>query len=210
MDVQVEPDGEETRAFTWGQDGSLATRDDVHADAAIAVEVVADGRLELSAVEKHTPDDWLGIHWKSLQPRLGVAEVVARQRFWLLDLPSIEILYSTGRGEPGAISLEGYRMLAPPVSEDRIFRRRASTLAAWKWVLAAVACGVAAVALSLGLPRAQLALSVGGSVIGSLAVYGAVLTATMGRRVALLWGGIGAAGLSMALWGIFESQAFLE
>jgi hypothetical protein len=35
VDIQIEPDGQMTRAFTWGRDGTPASRAEIEADAHI-------------------------------------------------------------------------------------------------------------------------------------------------------------------------------
>lgn len=138
-DVQVEPDGEMTRAFLWGTDGTPATRAEVEADAKIITELTTEGPLSHDEVARRVPADWLELNWQKLLPKLQPGERPKRQTFWLLEVPIIELAYALKGQQPSVISLEGRRMLTPPSSLDRQFSERAVTLRRARYALIAMA-----------------------------------------------------------------------
>lgn len=134
-DIQVEPDGEVTRAFRWGKDGTAAPRTEVEEDAKIVTELTAEGVLSHDALTGKVPSDWIAAHWKDIQPKLQDRETVRRQSLWLLEVPSIELSYGVTGKNPTVISLEGRRMLAPPSSLDRQLAPRAERIQRLRYVL---------------------------------------------------------------------------
>jgi hypothetical protein len=59
-----------------------------------------------------------------------------------LEIPSIEVSYSFPGSETATISLEGLRMLAPPVSLDQLFASRARKIRFTRYALIGLAIGV--------------------------------------------------------------------
>jgi hypothetical protein len=136
-DVQVEPDGDVTRAFVWGKDGVVATHDEIVRDARIVCSVTHDRQLRPDDLPPEVPSEWRDSYWQPIQARLQPGERVVSQTFTLLEVPSVEVTYAVGR-ETQAIELEGLRLLAPPVSADQLFRARASGLRRLAYALGAV------------------------------------------------------------------------
>jgi hypothetical protein len=126
-DVQVEPDGDATRAFHWGKDGVPATEAQVAQDAKVVCRARLERVLTMEDLPAEVPPEWLTANWERIHARIEVGEKVVSQGFELLEVPSIEVEYGLGAVQQ-VVSLEGLRMLAPPVTEDRLFASRASSL----------------------------------------------------------------------------------
>lgn len=199
-DVQIEPDGEMTRAFHWGTDGTPAARAEVEADAKIIVEMAGEGPLSYNDVVQRVAADWLAVNWQRIQPTLGEGERIRRQTFWLLEVPSIELSYSLAATAQTRISFEGRRMLAPPPSIDRQFAERAQRI----WLVRYALIGLCVVIPIAYLLRGAYFWS--GWVLGlaacaagvALAVDGFVRHATLRRQIARRWGLGVAAGAILA------------
>ena len=127
-DVQIEPDGEMTRAFRWGTDGTPAARAEIEADAKIITELTAEAAIEHARLADKVPIEWLTANWQKIQPTLDPQEGVRRQTFWLLEVPSIELSYALAGFPETVISFEGLRMLAPSPSTDTQFTKRAQKI----------------------------------------------------------------------------------
>ena len=69
-DVQIEPDGELTRAFTWGTDGTPSTRSEIETDAKIACEMSSPGLLSRADLARSVSQEWLNANWERLQPKV--------------------------------------------------------------------------------------------------------------------------------------------
>src|SRR6266545_6168427 len=106
-DVQVEPDGEVTRAFRWGQDGVAASRFEVEADARFEVEIVHDRALTPADIADHVPAGWIDENWTAIQPKLSVRERIRRQSLQVLEIPSVEISYGLQADALDSIELQG-------------------------------------------------------------------------------------------------------
>jgi hypothetical protein len=187
-DVQVEPDGQVTRAYVWGSDGVHASRQELERDAAIVCEVARDRALAAEDLPAQLPPDWMAAHGPSLQPDFRPHDRIVSQSFTLLEVPSIELTYCVG-DDVQAIELHGRRMLAPPISTDRLFRRRAGSLNRLAVILAALPAGAAILYLARGSYFHSLpALGVFAAAVGlALCVYRAVWNASIGRLAARRW-----------------------
>jgi hypothetical protein len=185
-DVQVEPDGEVTRAYPWGTDGVRATREEIVKDARVLCEVSTAGAL--TALPDTVPPTWLASYGQAIQPKFQPGEKVRAQSFALLEVPSIDVTYAVGT-ETQAIELHGLRMLAPPISSDRLFHRRGRALS--RLAAALVAIPMVAGLAYLGRGSYFQSLPVVGVVLGAVAMavcaYGSVWNATLGRPVARKW-----------------------
>lgn len=189
FDIQVEPDGDVTRAFRWGKDGTAATRSEVEKDAVVMGEVSAEGELSIDAVRKIVPADWLATHWKDIQPKLNSQEVVRRQSFWLLEVPSVELSYGLPGASPVQLSFEGRRLLAPPASLDTQLEPRADRIRLLRYVLAGVLFALPFAYMVRGvyfLNRGLAALWLGVALL-AFALDGFVRAATLGLKQARRW-----------------------
>ena len=148
-DIQVEPDGEITKAFPWGTDGTPATQDELRADAKILAESRADGPVPQSDISRRLPPEWLAEHWLNLQPSFGSAERVKRQSLCLLEVPSIEVTYALG-ADSETISFQGRRMLTPSTIEENLFRNRSRKIRRIRYGLLVAALAVPVAYLSRG------------------------------------------------------------
>ncbi len=148
-DIQVEPDGDVTRAFVWGKDGVPATHDEIVRDARVVCSVTKRGPLEIDDLPEEVSSEWRRTYWEPIQARLQPGERVVSQTFTFLEVPSIEVTYALG-SESQAIELEGLRMLAPPVSSDQLFTARAGSLRRLAYVLGGVPLVVALAYLARG------------------------------------------------------------
>ena len=149
-DVQVEPDGEITKAFRWGRDGVSASPEEVAADAKVVGAYERSRPLTPEDVSALVSPEWLDKNWAALQPKTGQNQRVTRQSFWLLETPSIEISYGLPGAAPSTISVEGLRMLAPPPVPNPQFVERARSLRNLRVGLAAVCVVVPLVYLARG------------------------------------------------------------
>lgn len=198
-DVQIEPDGEMTRAYRWGQDGVPATRDEIEADAKIVTEVVSAASLTDGEIAKHVAADWIAAHWQKIQPKLSQKEHIRKQSFWLLEVPSIELSYALGSSPPTIISFEGLRMLAPPASLDKQFEARARKLRRIRPLLIGVVAAVPLAYLIRGayfwnIWVAALALCM---VAVLVAIDGLLRESTLGRPSTRRWSLAVAAGAAL-------------
>jgi hypothetical protein len=201
-DVQVEPDGDLTRPFAWGTDGTAATAKEIELDAKIVVEQIADGPLSMDALSgAGVPLEWVNTNWRNVQPKWRAEERVRRQTFWLIEVPSIEISYALGGSPEAEIAFEGRRMLAPPASAGEQFVTRAQRIRRVRQ---------ASLGLAILLPLAYvlrgsyfLSLAVAG--VGAAAAFTMVAVdrflreATLGHSRARTWAvlvGIGAVAAS--------------
>lgn len=148
-DVQVEPDGFITRAFAWGQDGVMAADEEISRDARVVCAIAQPRLLTLEELPQQVPEEWRRAHWAALQAKLAPGERVLEQRFTLLEVPSVEVGYAVGQSAQ-TIELEGLRLLAPPLSADLVFSRRAEALRTLAWGLAAVPAMVGILYLARG------------------------------------------------------------
>lgn len=197
-DVQIEPDGEMTRAFRWGTDGTSATRAEVEADAKIITELTAESALAYAQFTAQVPAEWLAANWQKIQPALDTQEGVRRQTFWLLEVPSIELSYALAGFPESVISFEGLRMLAPSPSTDTQFTKRAQRIRLVR---------NASIGLGVAVPLAYLfrgtyffsgwVAALAGCMAGiALTVTGFIREATLGRQSARRWAvGVAAAAV---------------
>jgi hypothetical protein len=187
-DVQIEPDGEITRAYTWGTDGVTASPAEVARDANVVCEVTGPHALRPGELPGAIPPEWLAAHGAAIQPTFQPGEQVRSQTFTLLEVPSIDVTYSVG-AEVQTIELHGLRMLAPSLTTDRLFHRRARSLHRLMAVLAAVPAVAGIYYLSRGsyfhrLPTLGVILA---TVTAGICIYTAIWNATLGRRAARHW-----------------------
>lgn len=189
-DVQVEPDGDVTRAYRWGTDGVVASRQEVEADAKILEEIAAEGPLSPEILASKIPNIWLERHWRKIQPKLQIGERVRAQSFLLLEVPTVEVAYSLPGKTPTVISFEGCRMLAPPPSLDPFLVARAERLRLARYALAGLSLIVPIAYLFRGAYfRTGWVLGLSISVVALAAlVYAFAHEATLGRRTAKRWG----------------------
>jgi len=134
VDVQVEPDGEETAAFSWGQDGIEATPEEVTADARLVYTIRRDRAIVADELPREISLEWQARHWVALQAKLDAGERIVAQELSYLEVPSVTIRYATAK-DAQTISLEGRRFLAPPLRDDRILHQRAASLGVWQVLL---------------------------------------------------------------------------
>ena len=187
-DVQVEPDGDVTRAYSWGADGAKASREEVEGDALIVCDITRPRAISADELPDKIPPAWLAAHGRDIQPVLQPHDKVLSQTFTLLEVPAISVTYCVGT-ETQAIELHGRRMLAPPVNSDRLFRRRARSLRYLASVLAVVPVGAGFIYLARGNyfhSLAALGVFLAAACL-ALCVYGAVWNASIGRRTARRW-----------------------
>jgi len=187
-DIQIEPDGEITRAFRWGADGVPASDAEVEADAKVLARVRSSA-VEASNLAGMVPDHWIEQHWPGIQPTLQPGERIRSQQFTLLEVPAVEVTYTLDNQIAQTIDFEGLRMLAPPARTDRLFHQRAARLKAIRRALAVVPAVLAILYLARGsnfhsVEVVGLIACLAASCIG---VYGALWAATLGRRTARLW-----------------------
>jgi len=202
-DVQIEPDGDVTRAFMWGTDGVTATDESVEADADTVCTAQKLGRLEIDDLPPDVPGPWRTTHWAGIQPRVAPGEKVVHQRFQLLSLPASEIIYVVGN-ERQVITLEGKRMLAPPAADEVAFARRAAVLRMARLGLLALPLALGLVYLARGswFLSVDVALVVVCGALAAVLAYASVWQATLLRGRAWAWLGATvvpvAAGFSLA------------
>lgn len=194
VDVQIEPDGEMTRAFRWGTDGTAATRSEIEGDAKIACELSTYGPVSLESVERLVAREWIAANWQKLQPNMRGTERARRQTFWLLEVPSIELSYGVAGAKPTPITLEGRRMLVPPASVDSQFVTRAQRLRLVRYVAFGLSGAIAIAYLMRGsyFWSASVAALTACSLAVAFAVDGFMRRASLGQRAAKGWA-IGAA-----------------
>jgi hypothetical protein len=198
-DIQVEPDGEVTKAFQWGSDGSAATLDELEADARVFAHISSAGPLSEGEISATMPAGWMQAHWRNIQPRLRHLERIGTQTLCLLEVPSIELQYSLGSSAPTAICFEGRRMLAPPASLDRQFEARSRKIRRVRFALMGVAAAVPLAYLFRGSyfwSGAVAALSAS-TLAATAAVDGFIRSATLGQPRARTWA-VGAAVAALA------------
>lgn len=199
-DVQIEPDGEMTRAFRWGKDGTPATRSEIEADAKLTIEISADGPIPYDEISRRVPADWLELNWRRIQPTLAPEERARRQTFWMLEVPSIELSYAVAAAAPTVISLEGRRMLAPPAALDQQFAARAHRIRKLRYALVGLVIAVPSAYLLRGAYYwsgwiAALCLCLAGLAV---CLDGLARDLTLRRSHARIWvGAIGATALLM-------------
>jgi hypothetical protein len=200
-DINVEPDGDVTRAFTWGRDGVPASTGTIACDARVVCEVARDGVLTLDDLPADVPAGWRAAHWASIQGNITAHERVVGQHFMLLEVPSVEVVYGLARpDEQQTIELEGLRLLAPPPSADELLAGRARSLAWMGGLLALVPVVTLAVYLARGsyFIGPLLAALVACAAVGSALVYAVVSAATLGRRSARKWLSAAVAPIALA------------
>jgi hypothetical protein len=188
-DIQVEPDGDVTRAFVWGKDGVDARDEKVAADAKIVDAIAVSGMMSPAALRGRVPSDWLDQHWAAIQPRLRPGERVRSQRLCLLWVPSIEVTYSLDNRIAQTVDFEGLRLLAPPAAVDQLFHDRARKLQFMSAALVLIPLVLAVVYLTRGAYFVSSA--VGGLLVccalASAAIYKVLSAVTLGRPRARAW-----------------------
>ncbi|HVK84460.1 MAG TPA: hypothetical protein VM513_10160 [Kofleriaceae bacterium] len=195
-DIQVEPDGDLTRAFTWGRDGAPATADEIARDARVVAAISQPRQLTLADLPPDVPRAWIDAHWDGIQARLQPGERIVDQTFTLLEVPSVELTYGIGKSAQ-AIQLEGLRMLAPPVTADHLFASRAASLRRLALVLAAIP---AAVFVAYAIRGSYFLTSTTAGVIACAALacgilYAVIWHTSLGRSA---WRWLGAAAVPVA------------
>jgi hypothetical protein len=189
-DVQIEPDGELTRPFAWGTDGTTATAKEIEVDARIVLEVASQGPTSREALQAASvPSEWLEAHWRNIQPKGRPGERARKQTFWLLEVPSVEVAYSLGAGPEGEVAFEGRRLLAPAASGDEQFAARARRIGRVRRLVLGAAMLLPLAYVTRG-PHFWSA-GVLGVALAALATVGAVdrflREATLGHRRARVW-----------------------
>ncbi len=199
-DVQIEPDGQVTRAYRWGTDGVSATRTEIERDANVVGEVTHARGVTADEIAKVASDEWVASFYQAIQPAVGPGEKVLSQTFTLLEVPSIDLGYAVG-GETQVIELHGRRMLAPPVTTDQLFARRARSLRRMAYVLAALplAAGVVYLARGTYFHSAEALGVVAAAAAVAVLIYAAMWHATAGRRSARRWLGATVAPIGAAV-----------
>ena len=189
-DVQVEPDGQITRAFRWGKDGVSAERTEIELDAHVVYEISQSRRLTHPEVQAGVPEDWLAQHGSAIQPSLQSGERIQAQTFVLLSVPSVEVTYATG-AEQASVEFHGLRLLAPPAIAEGLLHQRSRSLDRMWIALAAVPLIASVVYAFRGgyfLSGAVVA-AVAASAACAALIYVAMWNATLGRRSARKWFG---------------------
>lgn len=186
-DIQIEPDGEQTRAFAWGVDGTPATADEIAKDARVVCSVSLDRQLFAGDLPTQVPKEWIDANWTNIQARLQPGERIVSQTFTLLEVPSVEVTYGLGAGQQ-AIEFEGLRLLAPPISFDQIFAARARSLTRLAYGLFTLPVLILIVYLTRGdyFAQATTAGIVGLAALAGLFVYFFFARASLGRP-AWIW-----------------------
>jgi hypothetical protein len=182
-DIQVEPDGDQTRAFVWGKDGVPASDEDIVKDARVVCSVSRDRQLGLDDLPTSIPDSWRSAHWQGIQARLQPGERIVAQTLTLLEVPSIEVAYALDGKQAQSIELEGLRLLAPPISTDALFTSRARSLKRLAIGLALVPALIAGVYAFRGSYyfKPELAGILLGSVLAAAIIYVVFWHASLGR-----------------------------
>jgi hypothetical protein len=192
QDVQVEPDGEVTKAFPWGRDGVIASAEQIALDARVVDAVHFLRPLELHELPPAVPEDWKRDYWSRIQASVQPGERVRSQTFTFLEIPSTEVTYAVS-GELQTVAFEGKRMLAPPPWYDALFTRRAEMLGRSKWILAALPLAAFVIYMVRGSyfvgDRAGplVAGIIAAAAMAALCVYAVLWYATLGRRAAVKW-----------------------
>jgi hypothetical protein len=192
QDVQLEPDGEVTKAFGWGRDGVIAAREKIELDAHIVDAVEMPRVVGLNDLPSCVPAEWRRDYWARIRAHIQPGERVRSQAFTFLEIPSTAVTYAL-MGEQQTIAFEGKRMLAPPAATDVLFSRRSSVLGRSKFVLAALPVAALIIYLTRGSyfvgERAGplVAGIVATAAAASLLAYIVLWYATLGRRSAVKW-----------------------
>jgi hypothetical protein len=192
QDVQVEPDGEVTKAFPWGQDGAVASDEQVAMDATVIETVARPRTIASTDLPASVPTDWRTEYWSRIQATIQPGERVKSQAFTLLEVPSTQITYAV-LGDQQTLSFEGLRMLAPPPWADALFARRAAILGRVKFALAALP--IAAIVIYGARGSYFVGDRAGGLVVGivmaamaaAVSAYRVLWNATLGRKTAVKW-----------------------
>jgi len=142
VDVRVGPDEHLPLAFPWKNAAADASRAEICADVWVAGEKSTGGVLTEAQLKSLVPAEWIQQHWRDLQPALGDEEHVVRQTFSSFEVPSVALTYSLPGAEPSTVRFEGLRMLAPPVTSDESFARRARRLRLTRNMLTGIVVGV--------------------------------------------------------------------
>lgn len=192
IDVQIEPDGAMTKAFEWGQDGVLATDDQVRRDARVMHALELGRAVTPSDLRGQVDETWVAENWSAIQPTVNAGERIRSQTFQLLEVPETAVEYAVGNVRQQVV-FEGLRMLAPAVDADQAFAARASTLTRLAWVLAALPIG----ALILYASRGEyfftertgplVAGIVACAAFAAICAYGVFWSASLGRRKGRGW-----------------------
>lgn len=185
--VQVAPARDTKRGFAWAHRDLVATHEEISRDATIVCEVSRERLLEANDLPPEVPASWRKAHWPRIQPRLEPGEHVLSQTFTFIAVPTVEVVYCVGP-HLQTIAFEGRRMLAPPASEDWVFRARLAGLRRWAVALAALPLGVLATYLLRGsyFHHAGLIALVGCVAAAAALGFGAVWRRSL-QRPALAW-----------------------
>ena len=205
VDVQVEPDGEETAAFSWGQDGIEATPEEVTADARLVYTIRRDRAIVADELPREISLEWQARHWVALQAKLDAGERIVAQELSYLEVPSVTIRYATAR-DAQTISLEGRRFLAPPLRDDRILHQRAASLGVWQVLLGIPPLLLLVLYAARGsyFLTGTLAAMGGAAAVLSICAYRWLWSRGLARRVGRLVPVLSGAALgALAVMGIF-------
>ncbi|HEY6039391.1 MAG TPA: hypothetical protein VIV58_34155 [Kofleriaceae bacterium] len=191
-DVQIEPDGEVTKAFSWGHDGVIVPPEQIAMDAWIIGTTERARPLASSELPAAVSAEWKTDYWTEVQAKVQPGERVKSQTFTLLGVPSTEVTYAV-LGHHQAVAFEGLRMLAPPPWSDALFARRASILGRVKWALAALPLAAMVIygargSYFVGDRAGNLVVGVViAAAITAVCAYGVLWSSTLGRKAAVKW-----------------------
>lgn len=117
-DIQLEPDGNVTAAFSWGEDGSDVTPETIGADGRIHASISAMGPLSPDALKAVAGESWLAANGAHLVPKLAEGERVVQQSFQFIEIPAVAVTWALPAHDPEVTTFEGLRLLAPPLLAD--------------------------------------------------------------------------------------------
>ena len=163
-DVQVEPDGDVTSAFSWGKDGVEASEEEIGRDAHIVERLQGNPAVDLESVRAMFGAAWCDAHWEALQPNQAPDEKPLFQTLLHLELPAVEVGWSLNDGPLQSTTFEGLRLLAPPPSATAVFERRQRV----RMRAAAALAFVPVIALAAYLVRGSYFLTVEVAAVGGL------------------------------------------
>jgi hypothetical protein len=199
VDVRLEHNPDVQRVFRWAYDDNQASSP-VEADARVSAEISSEGPLSREELARQLPLAWVENEWQTIQPKLASHERVCRQVLQFLEIPAVDVTYSTG-AMAGSVRFEGRRLLAPPMRAfgDAI-SVYASKLQRVRLVLFTLTAAIPLVYLFRGkyfwngLVLTLVACAIGVAIVTVRFFEAATLARTTARR----WGAVVVAGLVLA------------
>lgn len=117
-DIQLEPDGNVTAAFSWGEDGSDVSPETISADGRIHASVSSMGPLSPDKLKTVAGNSWFEANGARLVPKLADGEHVVSQSFQFIEIPAVAVTWALPDRDPVVTTFEGLRLLAPPPLAD--------------------------------------------------------------------------------------------